>query len=211
MKNFNFKNSFKNLIFTACLFVTSMLSAQGIDTMRVYSVMGVDAYILSEPLREYKVVLDGRNGIQWTSLLTAGLINESVSEKANQMAKGVTKTARKYGIEIDAVLYTGGKDIVGIKYTDEKNPATDGLARPYKVNGVNVYVLGEPIRKYQVMETMKGGLKMKSLMTAGLLNNSIEKDIEGFVKRIQKKTRKIGGTDAVIYSSGKSATGVKWF
>lgn len=192
------------------LFITSILTAQSLDTMRVYTVMGVDAYILSEPLKEYKVVLDGRNGIQWTSLFTAGLINESVNEKANQMAKGVTKTARKYGIEIDAVLYTGGKDIVGIKYTDENNLALKGLARPYKVNGVNVYVLGEPIKKYQVLETMRGGIKMKSMITAGLLNNSIEKDIEGYVKRIQKKTRKIGGVDAVIYSSGKSATGVKW-
>lgn len=199
----------KFLKLIVCICITFSLNAQ--DEKRIVDVnkiQGVDAYFLSEPLQEYEVVLDGRNGLQWTSLLTGGLINESVSAKANQLTKKVLKIAEEKNIKLDAVLYSGGKKIVGIKY--KAGTTSKGLGKVNKVNGVEVYVLGEPQRDYNIVANGKGGVKMKSLLTAGILNNSIDEDIDKMIKKLNKKASKKGGIDAIIYSTGKSAIGVKF-
>lgn len=193
------------------LLITVSLNAQnGKKIIDVNKIQGVDAYFLSEPLQDYEVVLDSRNGLQWTSLLTGGLINESVSAKANQLTKKVLKVAEEENIQIDAVLYSGGKKIVGIKYKSGADSSSKGLGKVTKVNGVEVYVLGDPERDYEVVTNSKGGVKMKSLLTAGIVNNSIDEDIDKMIKKLNKKASKKGGIDAIIYSTGKSAVGVKF-
>lgn len=197
------------LIICLCLAV-SLNAQEGKKVIDVNKIQGVDAYFLSEPLQDYEVVLDSRNGLQWTSLLTGGLLNESVSAKANQLTKKVLKIAEEQNVKIDAVLYTGGKKIVGIVYKSSDNTKTKGLGKVNKINGVEVYVLGEPERDYQVVANAKGGVKMKSLLTAGIINNSIDEDIDKMIKKLNKKANKKGGMDAIIYQTGKSAIAVRF-
>ncbi len=200
---------FFKLIIFICLAV-SLHAQDGKRIIDVTKVQGIDAYFLSEPLQDYEVVLDSRNGLQWTSLLTDGLINESVSAKANQLAKKVLKVAKKENIKIDAVLYFGGKKITGIKYKPSDSSKSKGLGKVTKINGVEVYVLGEPQRDYTVVASGKGGVKVKSFLTSGIINNSIDEDIDKMVKKLNKKARKKGGIDAIIYNTGKSAVGIKF-
>jgi len=198
---------FLKLIIFICA-TLSLHAQEGKRTIDVNKIQGVDAYFLSEPLQDYEVVLDSKNGLQWTSLLTGGLLNESVSAKANQLTKKVLKIAEEQNIKLDAVLYSGGKKIVGIQY--KAATSSKGFGKVTKINGVEVYILGEPQRDYNVVANGKGGVKMKSLLTAGIINNSIDEDIEKMIKKLNKKASKKGGIDAIIYSTGKSAIGVKF-
>jgi hypothetical protein len=71
-------------------------------------------------------------------------------------------------------------------------------------------VFSEPIAEYEVVSKKGGGFKMKSLVTGGLVNNSIEEDLKQFVTRIQKDCEDDHlQLDGVIYTTGKSAVGIK--
>lgn len=204
----------KSIISLIALLILS-ISVHGQDSKkglsRVQKIQGVEAYFLSEPLREYKVVIDKGTGVKLTSLATGGLINDGISGKASQFVKRVMKEANEHNIDIDAVIYSSGKRVVGVKFTDEGTEKNKGIGRVKKLEGVEIYVLAEPLREdYRVVSNKGGGLKMKSLVTAGVVNNSIEQDIAKMVKKVQKDTRKIGGCDALIYGAGKKASGVQF-
>ena len=88
---------------------------------------------------------------------------------------------------------------------------TKGIAKASKINGILTFVLCEPFVTYKKVNEERGGIKLKSAMTAGLVNNSIEEDIAKLVERVQKEAEKDKlEIDAVIYSAGKSAIGVKF-
>jgi hypothetical protein len=208
-------NLFKKTMYSiaVCMLLNLSLSfaqdAKGLA--KVTKIQGIESYFLCEPLREYEVVFDEKTGLKATSLITGGLVNESISEKANQFVKRVAKEAEKENIKIDAVIYSGGKKIVAIKFTEAASAKNKGIARVKKINGVNVYVLCEPSKDYEVVNKKGGGLKMKSALTAGLVNNSIEEDVEQLVNRVKKDADSDGKEiDGVVYSSGKSAIGVKF-
>lgn len=202
---------------TALLFVLAFIAVhvafaqenQGL--IKANKIQGIEVYFLSEPLRAYDVVFDEGTGLKATSFITGGLVNESVAEKAAQFVKRVLKDADKEGKKIDAVIYTSGKKVVAIKFKTEGTAKDIGIGKVQKMNGLEIYVLGEPLRAYDVVNKKGGGLKIKSGLTGGLVNNSIEEDIEQMVNRIQKDAEKDKKTiDAVIYSTGKSAIGVKF-
>ncbi len=195
------------------VFIILCSSLNGQDTegiIKVNKVQGVEAYFLAEPLQDYEVVLDSRNGLQWGSLLTDGLINESINAKANQLVRKVLKVAKKQNVEIDAVVYYGGKRIAGVKFKEDIDESQKGKGKVIKINGVEVYLLGEPEKDYKIVMNVRGGLKMKSLVTSGLANNSIDEDIEKMIRKLNKKTKSKGGADAIVYQTGKSAIGVKF-
>ena len=194
------------MLLTTC--VVGNMSAQNQKGLsRVNKVQGVEAYFMSEPLREYDVLFDVGTGLKATSVLTAGLVNEGVSDKASQFVKRALKEAEEKKTTIDAVVYTSGKKVVAVKFKDQATPENKGLGRVNKVNGLEVYVMADPVTDYEVVNDKGPSLKAKSLLTAGLVNNSIEEDIEQFAKKLVKDNSRI---DALVYTSGKTAVGVKF-
>ncbi len=166
---------------------------------RVRKVDGIEAYVLCEPLRPYQVVVDAGTGIKAESLLTAGLINKSISGRVEQFVRNVTKQNAK----IDAVIYSSGKRIAGIIFTDKGDAKTNGLGRVSRVMGYPVFVMNEPVENYQVISSTSGGIKWKSLITAGVINNSIEEDVEQMVKKVQSRA-----SDGVLIDGGKDASAI---
>lgn len=184
-------------LFAACLLFCIAISAaaQGDKNLaRVRKVNGVEAYILCEPLRAYDVVVDAGTGLKAESLLTAGLVNKSISGKVEQFVRNIMKQNAK----IDAVIYSAGKRIVGVTFTDKADSKTEGLARVTKVMGYPVYVMNEPVTDYQMLSSQNGGIKWKSLITAGVVNNSIEEDVQAMVKKMQNRS-----ADAMMFEGGK--------
>lgn len=175
--------------------------AQNDDDMlaRVRKINGVEAYILCEPVRDYDVLVDAGTGLKAESVLTGGLINKSISDRVEQFIRKVTKENGK----VDAVVYSAGKRIIGIAFKDNATTKTKGLARVSKVGGYPVFVMNEPVSDYTVVNSKGGGIKWKSLLTAGLVNNSIEDDVEAMVKKMQSRA-----ADAVLFDGGKSASGI---
>lgn len=161
---------------------------------RVKRVNGVEAYILCEPLRPYEVVVDAGTGFKAESLLTGGLINKSISGRVEQFVRNIMKQNAK----IDAVIYSAGKRIVGVVFTDEGNKQDEGMARVSRIMGYHVFVMNEPVIDYSVLNNRGGGIKWKSLVTAGVVNNSIEEDIQEMVKKLQNRA-----ADAMLFEGGK--------
>jgi ribosomal protein L25 (general stress protein Ctc) len=177
---------------------------------RVNRIDGIEVYFMNEPLNDYEVVFDVGTGLKATSLITGGLINEGVSEKASQFVKKAIKEAKEERYDFDAIIYSSGKKIVAVKF---KNPQTQYklIARVQKIEGVEVYILSEPLKEYEVLNSKKGGFKMKSALTAGLVNNSIEEDVAQFVQKLVKDSEKDNEKiDGIVYGAGKSAAGIKF-
>lgn len=170
---------------------------------RVNKLQGIEIYMLSEPVRDYEVISDVSNGINTTSAITGGMVNESIADKASNFVR----RAMKENSRIDAVIYSSGKRVVGIRFKDKGTPSTKGIGRVKKINGFDTYVLSEPLQDYEVLTSKGGGIKWKSYITGGLINNSIEEDIERMVKKIQGNGTSI---DGIIYSAGKSASGFRY-
>ena len=89
-----------------------------------------------------------------------------------------------------------------------------GLAKVNKMNGIEVYFMSEPLRKYKVIvasDGILGNASVKSLATAGLMTPTPSDKANQLVRNAQKKAIKGGEEiDAVIYSSAKSAVGIKF-
>ncbi len=163
------------------------------NVARVKRVNGVEAYILCEPLRPYEVVVDAGTGIKAESLLTAGLVNKSIAGRVEQFVRNIMKQNAK----VDAVIYSAGKRMVGVIFTDD-NTQYSGLGRVSKIMGYPVFVMSEPLVDYSVLNNKSGGIKWKSLVTAGVVNNSIEEDVQEMVKKLQNRA-----ADAMIFEGGK--------
>ena len=170
---------------------------------RVNKVQGIEVYILSEPLRDYEVISDVGSGISTTSAVTGGLVNESISDKISSFVR----KAMKENSRIDAVVYSSGKRIVGIRFKDTATPTTKGIGRVKKIAGLDAYILSEPLQDYEVLTSKSGGIKWKSAITGGLINNSIEDDLEKMAKRVSGTGTSV---DGMIYSSGKTASGLRY-
>lgn len=186
------------------LFAFANLNAQTTqdrNLARVRKVNGVEAYVFCEPLRPYQVVVDAGTGLKAESLLTAGLINKTISGRVEQFVQNVLKQNPK----IDGVIYSTGKHIAGIVFTDQGSTATSGIGRVTKVQGFPVFVMNEPLENYQVISSKSGGIKWKSLVTAGVVNNSIDEDVEQMVKKVQSR-----GADAILIDGGRDASAIMY-
>lgn len=191
--------------------VCSVLAQSKSGIARVEKIQGIETYVMCEPLRDYEKVFDIGTGIKAASLLSGGVVNEGVSDKAEQFVRFAVRDGKKENKEFDAVLITGSKTAVAIKFTAPATEQNKGLARVKKVDGYEIYVLNEPMREYDRVVDASGGAKAKSFLTGGVVNNSIEEDIAQFVKRVKKEAADDKKDfEAVIYSGGKSAIGVKF-
>jgi hypothetical protein len=99
--------------------------------------------------------------------------------------------------------------MTAIKFTDEKTDENDRIAIVQKIEGVPFFVMSEPIYEYEFVETVGGGIKWKSALTGGLINNSIEQDLMKFANKMNKKFRK-KKISAIIYERGKKANAIKF-
>lgn len=173
----------------------------------VYIVNGVEAYILNEPVRPYEIVYGKGQGINWSSAVTGGIINNSISTKVGKFIKRIVKKATKENKTVDAIIYTSGKNVVAIKFTDEATEENLQKAKVHRLNGIPTYVMCEPYKDFRVVKSKGGGIKWKSAFTGGLLNNSIEQDLMKFAKKYKKMHRK-QKIDALYYTSGKRCDGI---
>jgi hypothetical protein len=186
-------------IIALCLLVGNFMFATAQKTAdnnlaRVKRVNGIEAYILCEPIRPYQVVVDAGTGLKAESLLTAGLVNKSIAGRVEQFVRNITKENAK----VDGVIYSAGKRMVGIIFTDENNTKDAGIARVSKIMGYPVFVMNEPLTNYSVLNNKSGGIKWKSLVTAGVVNNSIEEDVQEMVKKLQNRA-----ADGMLFEGGK--------
>jgi hypothetical protein len=101
------------------------------------------------------------------------------------------------------VIYSTGKHIAGIVFTDKGDPSTIGIGRVSKVQGFPVYVMSEPLQNYQIVNSKSGGVKWKSLVTAGVINNSIEEDVDQMVKKVESR-----GADAILIDGGREESAI---
>lgn len=174
---------------------------------RVNRINGKEVYFMNEPLCPYEVVFDVGTSAKFASLLTAGLVNEGVSDKASQFVKRAMKEAEDEGYEFDAIIYSSGKRVIAINFKEESKQ----LGKVQKIEGVEIYILAEPLLQYEVSNSKRSGLKLKSLLTVGLVNNSVEQDVAEFVRKLLKEADKDDEKiDAVLYGAGKSAVSVQF-
>ncbi len=198
----------KKLLLVLVLFLeASYCFAQ--EKAKVQKVNGIEVYLLAEPVREYELVKSSGKGIQWGSAITGGLINESISTK---VAKYIKKLGRKYkeeNLDFDAIIYSNGKQMTAIKFTDKKTEENDRIATVQEIEGIPFFVMSKPIKQNEFVQSIGGGIKWKSAITGGLINNSIEQDLMKFAKKMRKKFRK-KQISAIVYERGKRANAIKF-
>ncbi|HRN92332.1 MAG TPA: hypothetical protein PLE75_03415 [Ferruginibacter sp.] len=197
----------KTICFLLSFTLFTTINAQ--DIARVNKINGIEVYILSEPIRKYDVVMGQGNTIQWTSFVTGGLVNDNIATKITKYVRALQDKATSEKIVFDAIIYTNGKSVSAIKFTDEKTEENDRVAEVQKMSGIPVFIMSEPLKNYTVENEKGGGVKWKSLVTAGLANNSIEEDIQKYVGKFQNLFKK-GKIDAIQYSRGRDCNGIKY-
>lgn len=170
------------------------------DLARVNKVNGVEVYVMSEPLRDYETVADVGTGLKAESLITGGIINKSISERISQFVH----RAKKENLDIDAVIYSNGKRVIGIKFKDEGTIENIGISRSTKIKGFYTFVMCEPLNDYKVLESKGGGVKWKSAISGGIINNSIEDD----VKKIVDKLDKVKDAEAFLFDGSKEGSAI---
>ncbi len=198
----------KITVLVALLAITGIY-AQNKNMAKVQKVNGVEAYILSEPVRDYEVVMGGENKIQWASYITSGIINASIEARVSRFVKALQDKSEKEGVKFDAVIYTDGKNVSAIKFLEEKTDENERIAEVQKMDGIPLFIMSEPLLDYTVEVDKGGGVKWKSLVTMGIMNNSIEEDIDQFVKAFDGKFKR-EKIDAIMYADGKQADGIKF-
>ena len=185
----------------------SVLSVQAQDPSlaRVAKIQGKEVYILNQPLRQYETVATIKTSPKIISLLTRGVVNETISDKANQFVRKSARKVKKSNTAFDAIIYSGGKTAQAIRFTDVATPENSGIATVTKILGVTAYVLAEPIQSYSVKNSSYGGIKLIPFITYGIVNNSIEKDVMTFAKKTKKEDVQ---ATAMVYSTGRNIAGI---
>ncbi|TAE24004.1 MAG: hypothetical protein EAZ91_21085 [Cytophagales bacterium] len=176
--------------------------SQGEYLARVKKVNGLEVYIMSEPLSDYEAVVDVNTGLKAESLLTAGLINKSISGRVEQFVNRV----KKENANVDAVVYSSGRRIVGIKFASNALAKDKGIGRVSKMKGMPVFVMCEPVDGYEVLQSKGGGIKWKSYISAGVINNTIEEDVEIIVKKLMS----VRGVEGSYFDGTKEGEAIRF-
>ncbi|WP_196891576.1 hypothetical protein [Aureivirga marina] len=91
--------------------------------------------------------------------------------------------------------------------------AQSHIGKAKVVNGLEVYVFMEPLRSYETVLTsdITSNINAKSLISSGLSNEKPDEKMSQYINNIKRQASKQGAEiDAVIYSEGKSAIGIKF-
>ena len=181
------------------LMTLGVLVAIGQNTRaEVQELSGKEIYLLSEPEASYEVVASIKTAPKLTSLLTRGIYNEHVNDKATQFANRSIRKLDRKSVEFDALVYKEGKSVYAVKFREE----SEGFATVQEMDGLSVFILSSPVDNYEVKEQVKNGINIVPFLTYGWINNSIEKDITRYVK----KANKSDDADAILYQSGRRAS-----
>ncbi len=184
----------------------------GIGIAEVNKINGIDVYCMNAPLIPYTNAFSGgslESDIDLKSIVWGGLAREDVAGKMNKIVNVTLKKADKEGVRVDAIIYSGGRRAIAIKYVGSNIPGIS-LAKVQRINNVELYAMSEPAnKKYTILNEGKaksGGFT--SMASYGLLNSTIDQDLKKMVERLDgNKKKKI---DAVIYSTGKKGVGIKF-
>ena len=192
----------KIILLVAIIICSTTIYSQNNETQlaRVKEMNGLETYIMCEPLREYEVVVDVNTGAKAESILTGGLVNKSISGRVEQFINRV----KKENANVDAIVYTSGKRIVGVKFKNAGTEQNIGIAKVFKMKGHPVFVMCEPMKSYDVLKSKGGGIKWKSAFTAGLVNNSIEEDVEKIVNKLDG----VKNVDAFLFDGTKEGEAI---
>ena len=178
--------------------------SQDSNTLATVDVIdGKEVYLLSEPLRSYEVVSTVRTGPKVSSLFTRGLISEDINDKAAQFTRKSIRKMKKKGIEFDAVRYSSGKRIQAIRFKEEATEDTKRLAKVQDNSGVYAFIMAEPVNSYKVDGNVKFVVRAVPLLTYGIINNSIERDVATLAKKANKK---LENPQYITYTTGDRAT-----
>jgi len=88
------------------------------------------------------------------------------------------------------------------------NSDDKGLGRVQKIAGKEVYVLSEPVRDYDVIETLTTNLSTALMGKPDPINKQLEEVIQRGLKRVDKG--KIQPFDAAVTSDGENITLIKF-
>jgi hypothetical protein len=75
----------------------------------------VDVYVLAEPINDYETIISSGtslSNVKWKSLLTGGIVNNSIEEDLS----GMIKNMRGNGVNMEGVIYSGGKSAMSFRY-----------------------------------------------------------------------------------------------
>lgn len=179
------------------------LNAQNQEQLaKVHELNGKQIYLLNEPVREFEKVGEIKTGVKITSLLTRGIRNEHANDKTSQFAQKAITKMEKQGIEFDALMYESGKRINAIRFTEESTNENKGIARIKTINGIGVFAMATPVNSYTVTDQVAGGINIVPFLTHGWINPSIEKDLERFAKKADKKQ----DASYISYQTGRNAS-----
>jgi len=202
----------QSFLITMIFFLLSALTFQErnleVGKAKVSRMNDVEVYFMSEPLREYKVVVESGD-ITDNFNLNTQTKNPNPAEKANQLVQTAISIATNKGGKIDAVIYSNANWVAGVQFIDEATEETKGISDVTEVGGLEVYAFSEPIVAYDIISTYTKG--KKPITFSGTSNSSIEDDLNKLVNKIKKgagpRAKEI---DAVIYTSGKSGVAISY-
>lgn len=198
----------KNYLLFVSLFVSSFFFGQN-KLARVENYSGLDVFVMNEPVADYKIVVRMKPlslaNLNVKTIVTGGIIRETVSDKMNQYVNQVLRQAEKENVEVDAIIYSGGKGAVGIQYTAKED---QGIARIKAINGMDVYVFCAPLVAYNVVKEKRAmsGYWVASA-SYGVFDSSMDRDIMKLVKRLNRRSGKTG-INAAIYNGGRKGVGI---
>lgn len=197
-------------IITLSLFLVSVfaLNAQR-NQARVENFQGLDVYVMNAPLAKYDIVVRMNSfslaNINVSTIATGGTIRETAADKLNKYVNQILRQAEKDSVRVDAIIYSGGKGAVGIAYLDEENR---GIAEVKQLYGMDVYAFCEPVKPYGTANSKRArsGAVVAS-QTYGVIDSSIDEDIEKLARRLKRKKKKYG-TEGILYNVGNRGSGI---
>lgn len=84
--------------------------------------------------------------------------------------------------------------------TDEEKK---GLGKVQKIEGIEIYVMSEPLREYEIVEDV-------SVYDAGISQQYVDDWMMKYVKKAKKLIEDGKTVDAIVYTNGKKASAVKF-
>ncbi len=89
--------------------------------------------------------------------------------------------------------------------------AQEVLAKVNTIDGKEIYILNEPVKRYEVVEEVRTGLKIASVLTRGLYNEDILDKVAQFSRRAERKLSKEDKEfDALLYQNGRRAQAIRF-
>jgi hypothetical protein len=79
------------------------------------------------------------------------------------------------------------KVLLGLVLLVAMNCFAQQKSKVQKVNGIEVYLLAEPIREYETLKSGGKGIQWGSAITGGLINESIATKVTKYIKKLAKE------------------------